>query len=84
MQPSPCRPVRETLLLWRELKRVDVRRLVTGIDVAQFLKTLQEQRRTDEENQRERSLSDDENVSAPSTTAGVAARSLAEPHEIGR
>ena len=66
MQPSPRRPVDEPLRLFRrELEGVDVRGVVAGIDVAQSLEALDEQRRADEQHQRQRRLRDHERVASP-------------------
>ena len=62
MEPSPRRPVGEAFLIRRELEGVDVGGVVAGIDAAQPLEALHQQRRADEQHECERRLPDDEHV----------------------
>ena len=56
--------VGELRLFRRELEGVDVGGVVAGIDVAQPLEALHEQRRADEQHQRQRRLPDDEHIAS--------------------
>jgi hypothetical protein len=73
MEAPPRRPVLEAFLIRCELERVDVAGVVSGIDTAQPLETLHQQRRPDQQNQRERRLPDHQNIAPQVAPASRAA-----------